>query len=267
MIKQTFKFLLALTGVGMIFSSALAASSHWYQLNPLNIKTLNQFVKSTQLFDKAKGPTVKQTQLYSIEANSGNHYSIYTMEPQKTYGHVTKYKTTEQVANGAGFGSGIGKYQPVTVHGKGLSLGGIFWPKEQMIIYGSNHKKIYDNRIRITAIKPLSGHLFPMHVGNVLKFKFKRSHYRLIDGKVSEENSVGTMTYKVINQFNQFSYSNKKIPHPIYEIEVWEKTNLHPKPYLTDIYEYSAGFHWYISDKYFNKNNQLLAWYRVKNWH
>lgn len=243
---------------------ALAAVG-WINLNPVTPNSLNQFVKETGLFKKSQNPSMKKTVLYSISAATGQHYSIYTMQPLQFYNKVTKYKTTEQVSDGSGF-PGIAKGQAAIVHGLGLSLGGIFWPKEQMLVYASNGKVIYNNQIDITAVKPVSGHLFPLAVGNVLKFDFKRTHSRKLGKKTTVTHEIGEMTYKVIAKTHGFSYSNKKIPGTIYEIEVWETTNLHPTPYLTDIYEYSNSFHWYISDKYFTKHNQLIAWYRVKTW-
>lgn len=244
--------------------SALA-SNQWIQLAPITPASLNKFVTQTGLFKKAKAPTAKQTVLYSIGIKTGKHYSVYTMQPLAQYSKVTKYKTTEHVVDGSRF-PGIALGRSATVHGKGLSLGGIFWPKEGMVIYAANNKVIYDNRIAITAIKPVSGHLFPLQVGNVLKFDFKRTHSRMIDGKTTVKHAIGVMTYKVVKKFNGFDFSNKKIPGPIYEIQVWESTNYQHKPYLTDIYDYSDGFHWYISDKYFTKQNKLIAWYRVKTW-
>lgn len=241
------------------------ANSQWIQLSPITPSSLNSFIHKTGLFAKAKSPTAKKTVLYSIGMDNGGHYSVYTMQPLAVYGKVTKYKTTEQIDEGSRF-PGIPLGRTATVHGKGLSLGGIFWPKENMVVYASNGKIVYDNRIDVTAIKPVSGHLFPLKVGNVLKFDFKRIHSRMIDGKTTVKHEVGVMTYKVINKTTHFDFSNKKIPGPIYEIEVWESTNYQRKPYLTDIYEYSDGFHWYISDKYFTKQNKLIAWYRVKTW-
>jgi len=255
-------FLLTLT---LLFPIIASANNHWVNIAPITPKSLNHFIKETGLFSKAQAPTMKKTVLHSIGMDNGAHYSVYTMQPLAFYGKVTKYKTTEQVDDGSRF-PGIPAGHSAVVHGRGLSLGGIFWPKENMVIYAPDGHIIYDNRIDVTAIKPVSGHLFPLHVGNVLKFDFKRTHSRMIDGKTTVKHEVGVMTYKVINKFNDFDFSNKKIPTPIYEIEVWESTNYQRKPYLTDIYEYSNGFHWYVSDKYFTKQNKLIAWYRVKTW-
>ncbi len=254
---------------GLILASVTfptMANTRWVNISPITPSSLNNFIKKTGMFSDAKAPTAKQTVLYSQDITNKQHYSVYTMEPLAIYGKVTKYKTTEQVEQGSRF-PGIPQGHKATVHGRGLSLGGLFWPKENMLIYAPNGKLIYDNKVDITAIKPLSGHLFPLKVGNVLKFDFKRIHSRMMDGNTVVEHDVGIMTYKVINKFNHFDFSNKKIPGPIYEVEVWESTNNHPTPYLTDIYEYSNGFHWYISDKYFTKSNKLIAWYRVKTWH
>lgn len=257
----------------VLITFALASTSYaldhsanqWYQLAPITPQSLNNFVAKSTLFIDSQGPTDRKTVLYSISASTGKHYSIYTMHPEKTIGKVTEYRTTEHVANGSGF-AGKGNTQELIVHGKGLSLGGIFWPKESMKAYNSIGQIIYDNHIDITAIKPISGKLFPMHVGAELKFEFKRTHSRLFEGRTTVTHEIGTMTYKVVKEIHHFSYSTKKIPGPIYEIQVWESTNLHPKPYLTDIYQYSNGFHWYISDKYFTQQNKLIAWYRVRHW-
>jgi hypothetical protein len=246
-------------------AAADSLNSQWIQLSPTTPESLNKFINKTGLFAKAKAPTAKKTILHSIEIDTNSHYSVYTMQPLAVYGKVTQYKTTEHINEGSRF-PGIPIGHMATVHGKGLSLGGIFWPKENMVVYAPSGKLIYDNRIDVTAIKPVSGHLFPLQVGNILKFDFKRIHSRMIGGKTTVKNETGVMTYKVTRKFNNFNFSSKKIPGPIYEIEVWESTNYQRKPYLTDIYEYSNGFHWYISDKYFTKRNKLIAWYRVKTW-
>lgn len=259
--KKALSILLLTTAI----CSISFANNGWIQLAPITPKTLNAFVKQTGLFAAAQAPTDKQTVLYSINLPSGLHYSIYTMQPQVTIGKVTQYKTTEQVKDGARF-PGIPKWEGVVIHGKGLSLGGIFWPKESMIAHAPNGNLIYDNRIDITAIKPISGSLFPMHVGNELKFEFKRTHYRMAGSKTKITNETGIMTYKVVHELVEFPFSNKPIPRPIYQLQVWETTNLHPKPYLTDIYDYSDGFHWYVADKYFTTSNKPYAFYRVKTW-
>lgn len=241
------------------------ADNQWIQLAPITPKSLNAFVKKTGLFAAAEAPTDKHTVLYSINLPSGLHYSIYTMQPLASFGKVTQYKTTEQVQDGSRF-SGISKWEGVVVHGQGLSLGGIFWPKESMVASAPNGNVIYDNHIDITAIKPISGNLFPMHVGSELKFEFQRTHSRMLAGKTTVTHETGIMTYKVIREITHFSFSDKPIPGPIYQIQVWETTNLHPKPYLTDIYDYSNGFHWYVADKYFTTSNVPYAFYRVKTW-
>jgi len=251
---------------GLLFTNITFALNQWIEIAPVTPTSLNNFITQSKLFAYAKKPTAKQTVQYSITANDSKHYSIYTMEPLASIGKVTPYKTTENIDDGSRF-PGIPRGLKAIVHGKGLSLGGIFWPKETMTVYTPSGKVIYDNRIDITAIKPISGHLFPLKVGNELKFAFKRLHSRLYAGNQTVKKEIGVMTYKVIKKLNTFSFSSKKIPGPIYEIEVWESTNRHPKPYLTDIYKYSDGFHWYISDKYYTKENKLYAWYRVKNWH
>lgn len=254
--------------IALLIASAFSlsyAENQWIQLAPITPQTLNAFVKKTGLFAAAHAPTDKQTVLYSVNVPSGLHYSIYTMHPLTTIGKVTHYKTTEQIQDGRRFPA-IPKWQGVVVHGQGLSLGGIFWPKESMIAHAPTGKLVYDNRIDITAIKPISGNLFPMQVGNELQFAFKRTHSRMVGNKTTVTHETGIMTYKVVKQLNHFSFSDKTIPGPIYQIQVWETTNLHPKPYLTDIYDYSDSFHWYVADKYFTTSNRPYAFYRVKMW-
>lgn len=251
--------------IASVFCSSSYAASQWIQLAPITPASLNAFVKQTGLFAAAQSPTDKQTVLYSINLPSKLHYSIYTMQPLAFFGKVTQYKTTEQVEDGSRF-PGISKWDSVVVHGKGLSLGGIFWPKESMIARAPDGTVVYDNKIDITAIKPISGNLFPMHVGSELQFEFKRTHSRMFGNQTTLTHETGIMTYKVVSQITNFTFSDKPIPGPIYEIEVWETTNLHPKPYLTDIYYYSDGFHWYVADRYFSTSNVPYAWYRVKTW-
>lgn len=253
----------------LLFLSSIITLSYadnaWISLAPVTPESLNRFVQQTGLFKEAHIPTMKQTEQYSIHATTGRHYSIYTMQPQLKINKVTQYNTIEHVVDGSGF-PGIPEGASAIVYGQGLSLGGIFWPKESMRVYDPAHKLIYDNQIDITAIKPLSGNLFPMHVGAELQFAFQRTHLRLFGRKTTVTHDTGIMTYKVVKEIKKFNFSRKTIPGPIYEIEVWESTNLHPRVYLTDIYQYSDGFHWYISDKYYTEDNRLLAWYRVKNW-
>lgn len=247
-----------------LFPSLLIAENPWFTLKPVNPANLNRMVKETGLFKHAQLPVMKQTVLYSI-GRDNQHYSVYKMNPLQFIGRVSRYRTHETVVEGKRF-PGIASGEPAIIHGKGLSLGGLFWPKEQMVIRNKQKKLIYDNQIDITAIQPVSGHLFPLKVGNTLVFKFKRRHSRMFAGKTKVKLEQGWMTYKVIAKTNQFPYAHKPIPGPIYEVEVWEQTRTHPKPYLTDIYQYAKGLNWYISDKYFNKSNRLLAWYRVKTW-
>lgn len=236
-----------------------------YQGEP-DIAKLAPSVKGSPLFVNAPTRTNKQTNLVSRAARTDQYYSHYQMNPSETHGFITKYSTVEAVKRGNGF-PGIAPGAPVTIHGRGISFGGIFWPLELMTAYNKQGNLIYYNKVDIDSIKYLSGNLFPLQVGNDLKFYFTRTHERMLGNNNKIERDQGVMEFRVVKKFEGYPYSQTPVPGDIYTIQVWETTKNHPKKYLSDIYDYSNSFGWYITDRYYDVNNQHLATYRLQNWH
>ncbi len=243
---------------------ATSYPSSIYPGNP-EISKLTPEVAADKMFANAPKRTVKQTNLISHAASTGQYRSHYQMNPVYSQGFKTKYWTREIIQDGLIF-NGIAPGSTAIVDGKGISYGGIFWPLEKMTVTGPNGYQLYYNKIDITNIKHKSGHLFPLKVGNDLQFYFTRLHERDFNGKHTFVTEHGVMEYQVIKQFQNFPTAENKIPGKIFSILVYESTDRHPQKYLTDEYAYSDALGWYIGDKYFDKANQLLAVYRVHKW-
>lgn len=215
-------------------------------------------------FEPAPKPSVQELILYSHNVASGEFYSRYQILPLKTQGTRTYYQTNESVENAAGFDASI--HGSAVVHGQGISYGGIFWPLEEMKITDTNGKNLYFNKIAIISIEPISGHLFPLAVGNQLKFKFTRLHERMFRGEHFSTIEHGIMEYEVIKKQNGYPLLNHSVPGDIYTLNVLETTDLHPKQYFTDQYDYSPKLGWYINDRYYNQNNKMIASYKLEQW-
>ena len=249
--------------VGVV-SLPLFADGQMYSGEPAFNK-LTPEVAATTLFDQAPKRTAIQTNLASLIAGTNLYYSHYQMNPQQTQSFMTKYYTNEWVKDASGFGLPAGT--PLLVHGRGISFGGIFWPLEMMTATNAQGKQIYFNKVNIYELKNPSGQLFPLKVGNDLKFDFARTHVRTINGQTTTINDHGVMEYKVVAVQDGYANSKNPLPGKVYTIQIWESTNVHPQKYLTDIYDYSESLGWYVEDNYYSQSNQNLITYRLYNWH
>lgn len=247
-----------------LFASVAHANTMLYSGEP-EINKLIPAIQNTTLFAAAPKPTEKQSLLLSRFANNNLPYSQYLIQPLQTLGTTSKYKTTETIENGSIF-PGIQPGSPLVVNGRGISLGGIFWPLEKMSANNAQGQQVYYNVINIHGFKYISGSLFPLKVGNDLKFHFDRTHQQIVGGTETLVNDSGVMEYKVVGQYQGYPKSKNTVPGLIYTIEVWEKTNLHPNKYLTDIYDYSLALGWYVTDRYYNTDNQHLMTYHLGSW-
>lgn len=241
------------------------ADTQMYAGEP-EIAKLIPAIKNTQLFAAAPTPTEKQSTLLSHFADSKQPYSQYVIQPLQTIGTTTKYKTTETIPSGSEFPN-VAPGQTIIVNGRGISLGGIFWPLEKMTARNDQGQRVYYNKIDIHSFKYISGNLFPLKVGNDLKFDFSRTHIQMIGDKKTVINDHGVMEYKVVAEYHNYPESKEAVPGQIFTIQVWEQTNIHPQKYLTDIYDYAPALGWYITDRYFNPSNKHLMTYRLNSWH
>jgi hypothetical protein len=250
--------------IGLLLTPLAHAETTLFQGEP-DVSKLTPSVKDSTLFVNAPTRSDKQTNLVSRAAGTNQYYSHYQMNPTETNGFVTKYWTVEDVKQGDGF-PGISQGDSATIHGRGISYGGIFWPLELMTANNKLGQQVYYNKVDIDSIKYISGNLFPLQVGNDLKFYFTRTHQRILGDNNNVERDQGVMEFRVVKKFEGYPYSKTSVPGDIYTIEVWETTNNHPAKYLTDIYDYSNYFGWYITDRYYDVNNQLLATYHLQDW-
>jgi hypothetical protein len=223
-------------------------------------------VSHTSLFEPAPLAKAQQLILLSKEASSKAFYSQYRILPLTKQGSRTYYKTIETVTPGDRF-KGIPLGQKAIVHGQGISFGGIFWPLEKMVVFDFHNKIIYYNKIAITDIQAVKGSLFPMKVGNSLEFKFIRLHERNFNGHFASTIEHGIMRYDIISAHQGTTlFKGLFVPGIVYTLNVSESTNLHPKAYLTDQYDYAPELGWYINDRYYDTNNKLTAEYLLQSW-
>lgn len=232
----------------------------------LSFDRLTASVSQSTLLKEAPHPQVNQLMLHSVSEQNKQPYSTYLIQPLLTIGSRSYYQTTETVKDGSGF-KGIPKGASAIVRGQGISFGGIFWPIEKMEVKNRKGKTIYLNKIIITEIEKVSGHIFPMKVGRELSFHFKRIHERFMNGQTTQTTEDGIMTYKIIRAQDHYqTLAGKTVPGQIYTLTVSESTNLHPKTYLTDEYDYAPALGWYINDHYYNLESQPIAQYHLYDW-
>jgi len=251
----------------LLNSSAVALAANDTQLYQLfhgepTLSKLNPSLKKTKLFSAAPIATAKQLVLSSSNA-IGSNYSSYVISPKYKKGNRSIYRTDETIYDGAMF-SAATRGSNVLVHGRGVSFGGIFWPLELMTITNHNGQKVYYNKLAITSIKPISGHLFPLKVGNDLKFYFTRIHIQRIGQRSKTYKDRGIMEYKVTQKTMGYDHG-AALSGPIYTIEVLESTRRNRNFHLTDEYQYAPKLGWYVTDIYFKKN-RVVARYYLSQW-
>lgn len=229
------------------------------------IEKLSSSLQKSSFFDPSPAKNANVLLLQSHDAQNGQYYSQYKITPLRAAGSRTYYRTYETVQNGHAF-QGIPQNDPALVKGQGISFGGLFWPLEKMEVINPAGKTVYLNKIAITSVQPISGSLFPLKVGNILKFKFTRTHSQFLNGHSTVTKEVGIMEYSVIAKTHYQTEKGKTVPGDIYTLNVSESTNLHPKAYLTDQYDYAPTLGWYINDRYYNQNNQMIASYQLIDW-
>jgi hypothetical protein len=262
----SFLSLWGLTGcISSRLPDTLPGKPEIYYDNP-SIEKLSIPLRDTHLFDCSPKRKVKNLWMMSRDVTFGNYYSEYHIHPVLTQDHMSDYWTHETVYEGSFFTQFFPE-QPAIVNGEGVSFGGIFWPLELMTVDSPNSNLlVYYNKLAIIYISPIMGHLFPLAVGNVLRFRFVRLHERRINGANRFTRERGIMEYRVVKVRHGFAASKPPVPGDIYTIIVSEATNRHHAPYITDIYDYAPALGWYITDQYFDRNNRLMAVYRLRKW-
>lgn len=252
MVKQVVILILA----GLL--AACSTQQSLYSGKP-RFADLSPAIAKHQMFTAAPPVKVKRLQYVSTAYPSGEVYSDYNIYPEITAGKLSEYYTRERPPVHGGV-------QTPVVNGDGVGYGGIF-----MLLYrkrGSilNQPQFY-TKYAMTSISDVSGHLFPLKLGNELRFHYQAVHTdRLNPNAERGERDAGVMLYKVVQQLPRYHFRDMTLQGPIYKIEVWRTTKANPTLHRQYAYYFSPRLGWYIWAQYF-ADNKLIANYRmVKFW-
>lgn len=202
----------------------------------------------------AKAPDRDFTNIeYNAQANL-NHvaYSAYQITPLNTVSRLTRY-TTREVMPGRDFQTQTGLPNAT---GNGIGYGGIIslaYIKTGKLAHYPN----FYHYFFIYHISNIKGHLFPLQVGNQIKFHYQANEQDHDQYHVQQVQ--GEMQYKVVKVLHY-----QHIPGEVFEIKFLQSKNGN-KLGLKNIYYFSPTLGWYVMAEYFS-NNKLLVRYDTKIW-
>jgi hypothetical protein len=227
---------------------------------------LPQEIVSSSAYANAPKPHVTMLTYESKDLAKDEKFSRYQIHLLASDKTLTRYRTREVDYRDPGF---FLKEGTPIIRGEGVGYGGMFmlaYMKWHSIIGKKLTDKNYYKKYRMTDMKNIQGHLFPLAVGNQLTFNYRDiSQNKRSQSNQADAQENGKMIYQVIDHQVGFQGVEKKVPGDIYLVKVSKMTDRNPQQ--TTLYEYyfSTSLGWYVGARYY-KNNQPVAFYQLVTW-
>lgn len=221
-------------------------------------------VTQNAIFKREPQRQVSHLTYVSNEIPSGRIYSRYQIMPLHSQGPMTRYKTIEHPLTERGL---LQHADIMGVRGAGVGSGGIFSlgyiKSEARDGKMLQHPRFYI-KYEVVSIDNPQGHLFPLHLGNRLRF-----HYLAYYKNSHQANPIyidsGEMQYEVIR--HQWGYTRSKpiVPGDIYVVRFRQSSRNDPRLLVQYDYTFSNALGWYIASKYYI-HNRPVVYYHLTSW-
>lgn len=182
---------------------------------------------SSHIFDLGPLPRTKILHYQATNVATGQPYSTLEINLIRTKNHITEYESTEQLNDGE------------TVKARSIAFGGVAPFKIEKQKW-QNDKLISSKYIKFIDVSDISGRLFPLAVGNEIRYSFSKTF-----SPDQKKIALGNASLSVIGKANGFTYNNNLLPGDIFIIQYKEQLNDHA-PEIKAQYYFSTKLNWFV---------------------